>query len=141
MALNITKDILFDRYGDIEFNYGDIVCIEDMGDIFYQNVISRIITNFGDYKQDSAYGADVGGEIGKPVSERLEAKIKNKILFALINDSFLQPSEINIITLSQNNTIFVRINITINQGLNVISEKLTINMIFNPQSGQIYATI
>lgn len=140
MALSLTKDIIFDRYGDLRFNYGDILTTESYADIVYQNVMTRIITNFGDYKNDTSFGANTSSQIGKPVNATAEQNIKNKIIYVLTYDSFLQPSEVNVLTLSQGDRIFARINIFINQGTTLMTDKITINSIFNAASGSLYGT-
>jgi hypothetical protein len=140
MALNLSKDIIFDRYGDICFNYGDILTTESYSDIIYQNVMTRLITNFGDYKNEASFGANVSSLVGKPANATSELSIKNKIIYVLTYDSFLQASEVNVLTLSQGDRIFARINIFINQGTTLITDKITINSIFNAASGSLYGS-
>ncbi len=143
MTISITKDLLFDRYGDIRFNYGDIITIEEKGDIFYQNVIHRLITNFNDIKTDPSAGANLSSLIGQPVNSALEERVKNRIFYCLTIDKLLNKNEIEVITYPQNDKIFTRIYIYLDgiPGTLLATEKLTINSLFNPSSGLLYATI
>lgn len=143
MALPITKDVLFDKYGDLVLNYGDIITIEETGDIFYQNTIHRLITNFNDLALDPSWGANLSSFIGKPINTSLEDGIKNRIMFALTLGDYLDKNEIQVITVPQNDKILCRINIFINQSTNgsLALEKITINSLFNPTNGLMYATI
>ncbi len=142
MATIITKDISFDLYGDIKFNYGDITLIDDIGDIFYQNAMERIITNFGDIKTLPESGADLNSSIGKTVNNALQKEIENKIIYSLTVDNFLSNNEIEVITVPQDDKIFVRVNLYINGSTNqVAGEKVTINCIYNISSGLMYANI
>ena len=63
----IRKDVLFDRYGDIVFENGDIATIDTLQDIAYQNILHRLISNFGDWKSYKNFGANFSSYIGKPV--------------------------------------------------------------------------
>lgn len=139
MALTITKDILFDKFGDVSFSYGDIEAITDVGDIFYQNTIHRLISKFNDYKNNPNVGPNIPNDIGKPVSLALEQSIKNRIIYSLTSDNLLAKSEINILSFSQNDKIYYRINIFIRQGTSLAYEKITITSIFNPGNGLLYA--
>lgn len=137
----ITLDIQFDRYGDLRFNYGDIVTLQDQGDIYYQNIVNRIITGFGDYKRSQSIGPNIKGWIGKPVTEKMEIDIKNAIIFSLTVDGFLDTSDIKILTLSQKSKLFVRLSVVIGNGRSFAYEKVIINSVFNAVSGQYYASV
>lgn len=142
MSLKINKDILFDYYGDIRFNYGDIITIEDKSDIFYQNILHRLISKFNDYKTAPDLGADIQSLIGRPINKDLETNIKHRIIYVMTFDRFLDKREIDVLTLPQIDKIYIRLNIYIdgNKGL-LASERITINSIFNAKSGLLYATI
>lgn len=142
--LPITKDILFDAVGgDIRFNYSDIVVLDDKEDILYQNVVHRVITNFGDLKLNTQTGADLSREIGKPITPDLLMVIKGKVINALTLDKFLKREEIEVIVVPNNDNILIRINVyTEGQSSFLrVPEKITINTVFNPLSGLIYADV
>lgn len=141
MSAQITLDILFDRYGDLRFNYGDVITLQEQGDIFYQNIVNRLVTNFNDYKLSRNFGANLSGYIGSKVTPELEDKVKRRALTCLTTDNLLDKSEISILTLADRDKIFMRINVILGAGQSQALEKLTINTIFHASTGLLYATI
>ena len=142
MSASITKDIVFDLYGDIKFNYGDIMSTDDKGDIFYQNICSRILTNFNDLKFYPSFGANLKSFIGKPVNSAMETSIKNRIVYCLNFDGFLDKDEINVITYPQRNKILVRVSVYVDGSTQEkMAEKISMNYIFSPSSGLSYAVV
>ena len=132
------RDIEFDRYGDMSFVGNDIsMTIRDI-DYVYQNIIDRIITNFGDYYLYNNMGANLSSYIGTRVDTRLEAAIIKSIKDSLTKDGFLSPELIDILTLVDNDSVMIKIQI--GEDGHGISEKLIINSIFNTSSGLLYVT-
>lgn len=135
----IVKDVLFDRYGDISFVNGDIETIDDKGDILYQNVLHRLISNFGDYKNYKNLGADFSGFIGRPVTPKLEEEVRLKVAFALTNDDFLDLTQFSVTTLTSLDRILVRVEVFIGSG-KTTAERFVVNTIFNSSTGLLYAS-
>jgi hypothetical protein len=139
MGQVINKDVKFDRYGDYSFFGNDINTVSSAKDILYQNIIDRLISNFNDYELDPTLGADISSNIGRRNSLDLEVKIKEKVKAALVSDSFLDPNEVVITTMREDERIFLRISIL--QGTSrTMKELFKINTIFNTSSGLLYAT-
>ncbi len=139
MGQVINKDIKFDRFGDYCFFGNDLEMISSRKDVLYQNVMDRMISNFNDYELDPTLGADISSSIGLRNSAALESKVKEKIKTALVSDGFLDPNEVVITSLRENEKIFLRVSVL--QGTsNTMKELFKINTIFNTSSGLLYAT-
>lgn len=140
MAQQIDKDIKFDRYGDISFIGNDLDTLSEYRDIVYQNVIDRLITNFGDYELAPNYGADLSSFKGKNVLSGIEDKIRSNIIKALIADNFLDLGQINVIAIRDVDVVMIRISINSYEQHLPIAEEFTINAIYNTSSGMLHAT-
>lgn len=137
MYTTITKDIEFDRYGDISFIGNDISTISNERDILYQNTIDRLISNFSDYKNNESFGANISGYIGKNAS-KVGPEIVNSVIYSLTNDGFLNKDNINVMYLVDIDTIHLRIDIIFGQIS--LYETIIINSTFNTSSGLFHVT-
>lgn len=138
MATIITKDIKFDRYGDISFLGNDINTLSSEQDIFYQNIMDRLISNFDDYRLYPELGANISGEIGSKVSPELETRIKNNIVAALTFDNFLEKRDFLVITFSRRDKVYIKITVFGSNALG-LQERFEVNSIFHTSSGTLYA--
>lgn len=138
MYKDIDQDIKFDKYGDINFIGNDIETITTEYDILYQNVVDRLISNFGDYKLDSSFGADISGSIGRGNNAELEKVIRQKIIKALTVDGFISPSDLHVITARHNEKVLIRIDVI--GGGESISDTFKVTTTYNTISGLFYAT-
>lgn len=136
--MEISSDIKFDRYGDIEFFGNDISVLRTRQDILYQNVVDRVISNIDDYRTMSDYGANLSGSIGKMNTEDLETEIEDRIMWSLTHDNFLDDSSISINTARNKDKMHVRIDVL--GGLLSVHDSFKVMMIYNTQSGMMYAT-
>ena len=136
---NITKDVKFDRYGDLHLLGNDLNVVTDNMSIMYQNVMDRLMTNFNDYDLAENYGADYSGLIGLPVNEELEQEVEVRAVKALTGDGFISPRDLMVITLSGNNKVFIRISIKNNiEGIS-FTDEFIVNAIYNTSSGTLNA--
>ena len=137
MYTTITKDIEFDRFGDISFIGNDISTISNERDIIYQNAVDRLISNFSDYKNNEDFGANISSYIGKK-AHVVGPEIEDSIVHALTHDGFLSKSNINIMHIVDIDTIHIRIDII--YGQISLYETIRINSTFNTSSGLFHVT-
>lgn len=136
----MSYDIKFDKYGDIEFFNNDIKLIEGEIDVLYQNVVDRLKTNFGDYKLNINFGANLNSFIGKKNGSELESLISKSIIKSLTYDDYLKPSQVNAIAISEQEKVYVRISIYPDNNSYTVNDEFTINTIFDIASGLFYVT-
>lgn len=136
---SITKDILFDRYGDVSFANNDLDFIDNRGDILYQNVLHRLISNFGDWKNYPDMGANFSGFIGKPVNAKLEDDIRKRVEYCLTSDDFLSSANFSVTTLASQDRVLVRVNVVLGTG-QFATDRFVVNTIFNSTTGLLYAS-
>lgn len=136
-AIDSQHDLRFDRYGDISFFGNDISIISERSDIIYQNVVDRLISNFGDNKFLRYYGANISSFIGKNAS-RIEADVIASVIRSLTHDGYMPTSMFTVLTLLDNDKIYIRIDIN-NTGRN-IPDSIKINAVFNTSSGMLHVT-
>lgn len=135
---SITRDIIFDDYGDFRLENGDIEVSNNKLRIFRQNVIDRIKSNRDDYRMYSEFGANLQSLIGKPNSIGLEAETERLIKKSLTSDGFVANEDIKIVSISTPETIVTKLEIaTLELGISVSTLKIT--AIYNTQNGSLYA--
>jgi hypothetical protein len=137
--INIENDLKFDRYGDISFIGNDLDVLVYAEDIMYQNIVDRLITNFNDYPLIPNSGANLSSCIGRTNNAELESDIKDKIVDSLTRDNFLSSNELSVITLQNNDEIYLRVTVFGNQGYSLV-ERFKVNAIYNTSSGFLHAT-
>lgn len=133
------KDIKFDAYGDFEIIGNDIGVLQDEKDIIYQNVIDRLISNFGDYALNERFGADLSSCIGKSNDEEIEEDVHQRIINALTKDGLIFPSQLSVLVLKKEHKVFIKISI-LSKFQGSLIEEFSINTIFNLASGMLYVT-
>jgi len=138
MAEYTNTDIEFDRYGDMSFVGNDLSFVFTDIDYLYQNVIDRLISNFGDYLLYEDYGANMSSYIGSNTNTELEAKIVDSIRRSLTKDNFIKTELIDIVTMLDHNSILIKIQI--GGDLFGVTDIMIINSIFNTSSGLLYVT-
>lgn len=132
----MSRDLEFDRFGDFSFIGSDISAIDHNLDIVYQNVVDRLITNFGDYFLYPGTGANLSSFIGKRNNKELEDKVKASIVRSLTSERFLPSSMITVASQRSRHSMFIKI--SIGDSFDSVSEKIVINSIFNTSSGLLY---
>ena len=140
MGQEISKDIKFDRYGDISFIGNDIDTIGEYRDIIYQNVIDRLITNINDYELYPNYGANLSYFKGKNVLRSIEDGIQARVVKVLTSDGFLSPHQVTVIAIRDIDVVMLRITIRSDQYHASVAEEFKINAIYNTSSGMLHAT-
>jgi hypothetical protein len=138
MYKDIESDLKFDRYGDLSFIGNDVETISSEEDILYQNIVDRLISNFGDYQLNRDFGADISGSIGRSNTASLESKVRQKVTRALTVDGFINPSDISVLTTRHNEKMLVRVDV-IGGGL-MLTDSFKVTAIYNTISGLFYAT-
>lgn len=132
----MSSDIEFDRYGDMSFLGNDISTIGHRLDFVYQNVIDRLMTNFGDYYLYPNFGANTSSYIGKTNDAELEVKVTNAIRRALTHDEFILSDSLTIVSDRSGGAMFIKL--LIGAAYLSLSEDIVINSIFNTSSGLLY---
>lgn len=133
--MNITSDIVFNDYGDIEFVNGSILVTKNEIDILRQNATDRIKTAFGDYKLNKNIGANIQDFIGKAVDEIMLVRIQDSIIRALSFDGFLNRENIQCVAIETSpGSIFIKTEIYTNI-LGYSFTTMSINSIFNTTNG------
>jgi len=133
-----TVDLEFDRFGDLSLFGNDLSILNSSLDFTYQNVIDRLITNFGDYDLYRSFGANISSYIGANNTAELEEAVIRSIKRSLTDDGFLSIAAVSIVSLREDAALFLKI--TIGNPLNALEEKIVINSIFNTSSGLLYVT-
>jgi len=130
-------DIVFDDFGDVVVNNGNLETTSDIFRITKQNAIDRIRSSYGDYRLYPTYGANLSAKIGKPIGATMELEIEQSIIRSLTFDGFLQKQDIKCVAINIGPyEILTKTEIKINkQGYLLTS--LTINSTFNTINGVI----
>lgn len=135
----ISRDIVFNQFGDIEIMHGDIHSMDNPIDILKQNIIDRIKSSYGDYDLYPTYGSNISAIMGMSNNTEAENRVKSGIINCLISDRFLNPRDIKMFAKKVNTNMFVKLEIA--TLLSVGEYKpLSLALIFGLNKEFVYAT-
>ena len=131
----ITKDIMTDKYGDIILDHGDIKTSQTYQDIAKVNSMHRVMSAYKDMKKYPLYGAALSEFIGKKIDDSLLKSIENRVKKCLTEDRFLSESDLDVIIISEQNTVFLKVSISRGFYKDTPTE---FNMSFDIIGGEVY---
>ena len=131
----IKRDIVIDKYGDLALDYGDIKSTEDKELIAKCNSMHRIMSAYSDMRQYPLYGASLEEFIGKKINADLLKSVDNRIRKCLTEDRFLSDGDIDVIAISNQNEIFIKVSVSQGMFNNINSE---FNISFDIIDGTVY---
>lgn len=135
--IDITEDIYFGKYGDIQYGTGDIRTISTQPEIIKQNLIDRIRSQVDDYYIYNPAVANLQSLIGRQDDSKIEADAEKFIRNSLTVDGFLSPGDFDIVAWKQKHELYIKLSVIISSGIGM-SEKVNISYIYNTVTGLHY---
>lgn len=116
-------DFFLDRNGDFE----DTKLHQYRG--FLQRLLTRIMSDKGNWKHESTLGANISDFLGKPNTRAIGEQIKSRVFNEIVTQGFVQPSDviINVFPVGEESVV-ISISITPPESTNRLILTLTYDM-------------
>lgn len=130
IAYLTTSSISFEDEGDFVVVNNDLKSITNSIKIRIEALKDLLKSNYGDYFYFKNLAGDLDKFLGRGIDKSFQIEVENHVRNVIINSSLFDETEFNIYSVTDLNTIYLRIFIAENT-----EQEDTINLTYNTETG------